>query len=288
MTDQITNPDVVKSIYDLEGDYVEFVEKCAKGGIKLDLSKLLPQFECVTPLYPGELMVIEARTGHGKSALAQAIAKMCRPMHVLYMSLELPGTLMFKRFAAMNNNNTQREVEQAYERKGVQQLSQMDHIWTCDYSRLTPEQVKDVLHLAQDKADGKIGLLIVDYMGLLSSEVNKSRYERTTDGIQDLKRMAKDENIITAACCQVTETGKDEDEELFLGCTRDSRDIENSAGLVIGAWRTDANTLWTKVLKQTQGPSGSKYKWPNNFDGAKMQITPRMQTKPAPDYDIGD
>ena len=195
--------------------------------------------------------------------------------------------LMFVRYAAMNNGHSQDAVKRAYNEKGVQQLSKMDHIWTCGLSRLVPEQIIDVLHMAQAKSKGKIGLLIVDYMGILNSEVNKSRYERTTDGIQDLKRMAKDENIVVGACCQVTETGKDDsDGELFLGCTRDSRDIENSSGLVIGAWRTDENTIWTKILKQTQGPSGSKYKWPNNFDGARMIVSPRMQIKPPPPFDM--
>ena len=132
MTDQITNPDVVKSIYDLESDYVEFVEKCSKGGIKLDLSKWIPDFHPAKPMVPGELFVVMARTKHGKSCLLQNIARFARPLNVLYFSLELPGTLMFERFTAMTAQMTQEEVEQKYKLRQPPILRDLNHVYTCE------------------------------------------------------------------------------------------------------------------------------------------------------------
>lgn len=426
MTKAITDPDVIKDIYQLEHDYVQFIEKCKQGGVRLDLSEWLPKFRVCRPLVPGELFVVLARTKHGKclgkgtqvmmsdattkavediqegeqvmgpdsqprtvltvtrgvddlyevtgvdgsrfvcnkehilclstvrdnieisvkdylkssgkfkheykayrsglefnkkgcdakvnkrnvygitvtpigrgeyfgfelsgdglfllgdftvthnSAILQNIARTAAPLKVLYFSLELPGTLMYERQAAMHVRKGQEVIEQFYTEGHMldtEQLMEMSHIYTCELSRLTPEQIVQIIHIFKRRVGQNPELVIVDYTGLMNSEVNKARYERTSDAIQELKRIAKQEDLIVGCACQVT-VGKDDDPELYMGCSRDSRDIENSAGLTIGAWRdpADKDILWTKVLLQTKGPSGDK--WQNKFDGEKMLITP--------------
>ena len=54
---------------------------------------------------------------------------------------------------------------------------------------------------------------------------------------------------------------------------KDSGSIENSAGLVLGAWRPDHGTMLIKVLKNTKGKSGIVIEC--NFDGSTMQLTER-------------
>ena len=53
--------------------------------------------------------------------------------------------------------------------------------------------------------------------------------------------------------------------------------IENSCGLLLGAWRdsNDKNLMFVKVLKSTKGGSGTLVEC--NFDGAKMRITERAK-----------
>lgn len=53
--------------------------------------------------------------------------------------------------------------------------------------------------------------------------------------------------------------------------------LENSAGLILGCWRSDPRTLIIKVLKNTKGQSGAKIEC--DFDGAKMQISERSKAK---------
>ena len=104
---------IVKSIYDCESDYKEYVKQTSD--VCLDLSKWLPQFrQIVRPLVPGELMVVMSDTGVGKTAILQNIAYHADVESVLLFELELPNTLCFERFAALSNELEQGEIERRY------------------------------------------------------------------------------------------------------------------------------------------------------------------------------
>jgi hypothetical protein len=70
---------------------------------------------------------------------------------------------------------------------------------------------------------------------------------------------------------------KDEDKEWepSLHSAKESGSIENSCGLLLGAWRSseDGGLLNIRVLKSTKGGAGKHVKC--NFDGSRMIITER-------------
>jgi len=268
----------VKSIYDLQAEYRGFLHhSCEKA---LDLGLWLPSFhQCTRPLVPGELCVIMADTGVGKSAVLSNIAHSVRSegLTVLMFHLELPGTLVFERMMAMANGIPQAEIEARYQNEEVLNVSKLDHIYVCDRTRLTYKDMKVIISIATEKRE-KPDVVMIDYVGLMDAHGSRSRYERMSSAAEDMKVLAKETNTVVVAATQVHRKEENQgDQELSLHDARDSSSIEASAGLLLGLWRDsqDKTLLNIKVLKNTKGTGGRVI--PCNFDGSTMVITERVE-----------
>ncbi len=249
---------------ELEEQYRAHVKRAATH--QLQLGNWLPALRAfVRPLVPGEIFTILAGTGCGKTMWLQNV---CRhtSLETLIFETELPGTLTFERFAAMNTNTTARFVEKAYtEGNSVdwRKSGCLSHITTCHKSRVTPEEIERIINAAELKTSRRPVLVLIDYIQLIKSG-GKSRYESTSDVAEQLKIVAKDTGTIIGIASQIgrpsTDKGKKKEtsREVSLTDGKDSGSIENSSGLVIGGWRDadDKDRLWLKVLKNTKGQSG--------------------------------
>ena len=265
----------VKSIHELEADYQKFAEKSEKRSFAF--GRWLPSMgRMVRPLVPGELVVLLADTGVGKTALLQNLARKAAPNSVLLFELELPGSLLFERFIQQDCGLIGEEVLSAYKQGNPPAWhdDRLAHIWTCDRSGVTPEEIERVIADAPQKMGCKPSIVIVDYIGLVRSKgAGAKRYERISDAAEQMKVIAKNQDVVIVMASQI---GRPEDKELVveprLHHAKDSGSIENSAGLVLGAWRDpDEHTIiWLKVLKNTKGRSGGKVRC--RFDVTTMQI----------------
>ncbi len=265
----------VKDIYELEQDYKAAL--FAEHPVMLDLSEWLPSFRrSVRPVVPGELVFILGDTGTGKSCVCQTIARYARPLDVFLFEIELPGTLVFERFAAMVSSVSASEIERQYKnREARAYLGSLDHIYTCTESRLDVDGIRMVLDKCRTTTGEKPQVIIVDYIGLMSRVGAQSRYEAVSKAAEDFKVLAKETNTVVVAATQIRRKDDDGDSEICLHDSKDSGSIENSAGLLFGIWRdaVDKTCLYLKVLKNTKGQAGKVVKC--NFDGAKMVITER-------------
>jgi replicative DNA helicase len=267
-------PTVVHSIYDLQHRYSTFAT--ATSDVALDLGLWLPKMrEHVRPLVPGELMTIMADTGVGKSAMLQNIAMSARDLDILFFEMELPGTMVFERFASMSSSLAQSTVEETYRAGCKIALLGLDHIYTCDKSRLKVEDMEGIIMgAARDKIGTLPQVVMVDYIGLMDSKGSNKRYERISDSAEGLKVLAKNTNTIVACATQIHRKPESEgQDELYLHDAKDSSSIEASAGLLLGAWRDpeDSEILLVKILKNTKGRAGEIFKC--QFNGATMTIT---------------
>lgn len=261
----------VKSMDELEEAYRYFVGEAERRSFRF--GNWLPSLaNTVRPMVPGELVVLLADTGVGKTAWLQNFARKAAPQTVLMFELELPGTLCFERFVQMQAQRTGEDVFNAYRTGTRINFDGLEHVWVCDQSRLTPEKIEEIIVKSTDKIGGKPALVIVDYIGLVAGKPGK-RYERLSDAAEQMKVIAKQTDTIIVMASQI---GRPEDKELVveprLHHAKDSGSIENSAGLVLGAWRDpdDNRKLWLKVLKNTKGKSGKKV--PCLFDVETMRI----------------
>ena len=258
----------VKSMLELEDEYRMHAQMEASDG--LDFTSFLPQLGAqVRPLVKGELMAVIADTGVGKSAFAQTIAMHARPLVVLNFSMELPGTLVFERQLAMKHAVTQAEIEQTYKNNERWDMHNLHHIYTCEATRLTADDMEEIVDDMPDTPD----VLIVDYIGLMSAKGSRGRYERMSDAAEELKSLAKRTKTIVIVVCQVSRK-EGNDPEIFLHDAKDSGSIENSSGLLLGLWRdtSDRSGMYCKILKNTKGTAGTIIHC--EYDGARMQIRP--------------
>ena len=267
----------IKSIADLEQDYVELTH-LAKGRL-VYLGKWLPQFNWLRPVVPGELVVILADTGMGKTAILQNIAHKIRPLPILFFQMELPGSMMYERFIQIGSGVSGESVEKTYQdgRRCQWEQSGVDHIYSCVSSKMNPAEMERIINLAELRMGQRPAVVIVDYIGLLNCP-GSSRYERMSFAAEQMKILAKSTNTVFIVATQIARKKQDDSEiTVDLHDAKDSGSIENSAGLVLGAWRTGdkGDMMKVKVLKSTKGGGGRIVEC--NFTGDTLRITERSR-----------
>lgn len=242
----------------------------------LDLGKWLPKLgKKVRRLMPGELVLMMGDTGTGKTALLSNLARACKPLPTLMFELELPGELLFERFVAAEMQMACKEVESEYKKgsgAGQEVLSKaFPHLFICWESRQTIENLEHLIHRAELKIGERPKVVILDYVQLLKGK-GSNRRERIANIAEDLKVIAKTTRTIIVIASQVSRPDSDSP-EITLHDAKEAGELENSAGLVIGAWRDpeDKKKLHLKILKNTKGYSGDEILC--DFDGATMRIT---------------
>lgn len=273
----------VQSMAELEREYAAFVKECNTS--MLNLGKWLPTLGLhVRGLVPGELVMMLADTGVGKTACLQNIAVHAAPVQTLLFELELPGTLTFERFVSMAEQIPGGEIFTTYKKGETvdwRTARNLDHISVCSKSRLTPQDIEKIILQTELKTGHRPKLVLLDYIGLVQG-VGKSRYEKISSVAEEMKVIAKSTKTIIVIASQISRKD-DEEPEIFLHDAKDSGSIENSAGLVLGLWRDpqDASCLKVKVLKNTKGKPGAIVNC--NFNGLTMTITEKSPIDPK-DY----
>jgi replicative DNA helicase len=247
----------IRSLAEMERDYEEHAKRIEL--VSLSLARWLPKLgSSIRPLVPGELVTIIADTGVGKTMLLQNLARNTR-LTTLLFEMELPETLTFERFVGMETEMTGAEVASRYRTGDKPQWKggSIDNIHVCSESRLTIQRIEEIIQKAGLKIGGNPQLVLLDYVQLVQG-TGGSRYERMSGIAEELKVLAKSTNTIVVIASQVARNAGEE--EIGLHSAKDSGSIENSSGLVLGAWR-DANErgmMWLKVCKNTKGISGAK------------------------------
>lgn len=267
----------VKSMVELEQNYIKTSREAPT--VMLELSRWLPSFRpSVRGLVPGELIVFMGETGIGKTALLQNLAISAAPLTTLLFEIELPEELTFERFVAAGYREESESVFNLYAsgksfdwRAG----NKLGHIFVCSKSDLNCADIERIVVNSELKIGDKPRLVLIDYVGLVRS-VGKSRYERVSDIAEHLKVIAKATKTIIVIASQIHRRLDAKGPEITLYDAKDSGSIENSSGLVLGAWRDpkDRTLMKVRVLKNTKGRPGLTIDC--NFNGATMCITERI------------
>ena len=150
------------------------------------------------------------------------------------------------------------------------------HVFICPKSNVTVEDMEAIISRAELKIGQRPFFVLVDYIGLVSGGAGK-RYERLSTIAESLKVLARTTNTVVIMSSQVSRNP--ERIEIDLHAAKDSGSIENSAQLVIGAWRPAENKIMLKILKNTKRAGQPVVEcW---FDGHKQTIKECYHETPA-------
>lgn len=209
-------------------------ERVVKTGLD-DLDKALNG-----GLRPGWVVILAARPGMGKTALALNIATHVSCDHsVLFLSMEMPESEIHDRNLAAQGRIPLDQVMESPEddnefwnrvTAATMKIKDMN-LFVDDQAALRLLDVRSKARLVKRKAG--LDLLVVDYLQLMTGEGNSRNAE--IEGIsRGLKAMAKELNVAVLALAQLNRKVEDRSNKLpMLSDLRDSGSIEQDADAVM-------------------------------------------------------
>ena len=199
-------------------------------------------------LLPGELEIIAARPGNGKTSLAMQIgnrlARLDRP--VLFVSLEMRAAELVGRLLCGSTGIDSRHLRrgQVDPAKFADEIADMagTPLTIFDPPAATMQRIRAVAKM--QKAATGLELLIVDYIGLVQPRDRKiPRHEQVAEITGGLKQLAKELDTPVIALCQLNREADGADPKLsHLRRVRLDR-----AGCGRGSVPASCRTAWQRV-----------------------------------------
>ena len=225
-------------------------------------------------LWPGQLCIIGARPGVGKSAFALHLAATAAQSgkRVLLFSLEMTADEIAERLIARNSTTTldtlidgTKDVQRVREIGGVCKSLSALPLTICDQPDISIAQVRAKARMLPD-----LSMIIVDYLGLMQTQRRDNRNLELGELSRSLKNLASELKIPIVALSQLNR-GTDETEQPSLRSLRDSGEIEQDAAKVILLWNIDrtTGTVGVSVAKNRRGATGIVQM---HFDGSHMRF----------------
>lgn len=221
---------------------------------------------------PGELVVVAARPGVGKTTLALALALVAakRGEPVLFVSLEMRAQeLALKALARAAGMDPVKELQRAASERAVSVPDSMAR--AVEQLVRLPVHFDDAPKSSLQAAKAAIirgaraiaaRLVVVDYLGLLPADDRRaSPYERTSAASRELKCLARTLGVPLLALAQLNrEMERDGSREPRLSDLRDSGTIEQDADVVLllarKGHRPDGQLVDAILAKNRNGPCG--------------------------------
>lgn len=212
-------------------------------------------------LHEGEMIVIAARPGMGKTAFALNIAThaaMTTKKAVAIFNLEMSAEQLVNRMISAvggieGKKLTNGQLGQTDWRKYNEAMSQLadTNIYIEDNSGITVNDIRAKCRRLASKKEG-LGLIIIDYLQLLTIGGRRpdSRQQEVSDISRSIKMMAMELKVPVIALAQLSRNAeKRENNEPMLADLRESGSIEQDADIVMFINRKDYYKAKTELGK---------------------------------------
>ena len=144
-------------------------------------------------VYPGELVIIEADTGMGKTTWVQNLVAKLPHLPCLFLSLEVGFKPIWRKFAQMTHGLTKQEVNTTKINGNGGQLSSLfNHIQILD---VAPE----INRIPEMVAEYQPKILVVDTTDMINVDSYRSEIDKMNTIINSLKSCATQQDIIILA-----------------------------------------------------------------------------------------
>ena len=231
----------------------ENLEKLAKNNS--DLTGIPTGFydldKATAGLHPGELIIIAARPGMGKTAFALNVAvnaALNTKKAVAIFNLEMPAEQLVNRMRSAVGQVDSYKIQtgklghEDWKRinEANSQLSETN-IQIVDDAGITASEIKAKCRTLANKEEG-LGLVIIDYLQLVTSGGRRpdSRQQEVSEISRALKTMAMELKVPVIALAQLSRSAeKRENNQPMLADLRESGSIEQDADLVLFIHRND-------------------------------------------------
>ena len=211
-------------------------------------------------LQKSDLIVIAARPGMGKTSLAMNIvesAAIGSDLVCAVFSLEMPETQIIQRLmcscARVSMSDALSGKLQPNDWKKIAKASEKlrkSHIYIDDSSRVTPAEILSKCRRIKSRNNGKLDLVMIDYIQLMSSGIKGAEVNRTQEVAQitrELKIMAKELDVPVIALSQLRRIQSNEPQ---LSDLRESGAIEQDADIVMFINRPDVTATAEEIEKK--------------------------------------
>lgn len=272
-----------KKIGDIVGECMDIAEKMAKhGGITGVTSGFrdLDWYTC--GFQPGDLVIIAARPGMGKTAFAiNCIGQAARSGFASgILSLEMERHQVGNRFLSSRSSinaikfRSGRFIPDDWDRMvaAAEELSKYG-VWVDDTPRANYKDVAAKCKTLVQKHGAKA--IWIDYLGFLDGDKTDGRVQEIETITRALKQTAKDLSIPVMLICQLSRKCEDRpNKRPVLSDLRDSGAIEQDADVVLFLYREsyykpeckEPMVTELSISKQRNGPTGViKLLWQEDF-----------------------
>ena len=228
-------------------------------------------------IWGGNLCIVGARPGVGKSAMALAIAENTAKHGgvVLIYSMEMLADELAERMVARRGIVT---LDDLIENQNLDKDKYTKISASCAELERLPIRINDSPHMTVGKirneaaATDGLKLIIVDFLSLMQSDKRyEKRYLELGAISRELKNLAAELRIPIITLCQLNRE-HDDSERPTLNNLRDSGELEQNANKVLLMWNEDKenNRVGVSVAKNRRGKTGAVQMY---FDGDHMMFT---------------
>lgn len=185
-------------------------------------------------LVPGQLFVLLAKTGTGKTILLcnLAVNMLTNDVPVLFVSLEQTREEVYERLQRIyrfyHPIASDEDVNEALSSIGI-----------VDQNRLSEKDIEELIEEAEVETGEKPQAVFVDYLGYFARGAKGgSPYEKVSSAVMALKAAAKRSRVVIIAPHQVNRMAK-EGRPIDLDDARDSGVVEETADFLASIFRPD-------------------------------------------------
>ncbi len=220
---------------DRENEYKKYIAELSHKKIYTGFPSI---DEKLRGIRPGNVVVLLAQTGIGKSAICQNIFRKFLKSNdeiVLFFSIEMDSIEVFERELQLELNLTGYDVEHTYTHNQSLQsriaLHQQNRFITVTQA-VDIKQIQNYVIACENLFNKKVALVCIDYLGLIhNNEFRKVEYDRVTNNIGMIRDYAKDSKVPYLVISQIKRDGIKERINLFSA--KSSGDIEQASHVVL-------------------------------------------------------
>ena len=274
-------PEWAKSI--IQTAYREMIQCSSGKGIKTGFTAY---DDMSAGLHDGDLTILAARPGMGKTAFAMNLATNVAKQGygVVVFSLEMPKSqLMSRMLCSESEVNVSKARSGMMTREDTDKLSKnmkvVSELPICieDSASTTLAEIRarfarvqskfNVRNAATGRLDRRIGLVVIDYLQLMQGSKGTPREQQISEISRGLKTLAKDYMVPVIALSQLNrsvEARGNKDKRPQLSDLRESGSIEQDADNVVfiyrgGYYNKDAKDAVAELIfqKQRSGATGT-------------------------------